>query len=136
MWWSKYDAYMCAENGVFICRICVCMCMYDIGWGAGRQVCGCSHTLTGLHECCTMGSSGDAVLYHEVSKNTQLQTHPPPPPPPYTNTQRNTQHRHSEKAQADPPCALLPVTRTCFCGFYRQLHTNMSRIATLSASEH
>lgn len=65
-------------------------------------------------------------------KYTVTDTHPPPPPPPYTNTQR----RHSEKAQADPPCVLLLVTHTCFCGFYRQLHTNMSRIATLSDSEH
>lgn len=50
--------------------------------------------------------------------------------------QQNTQQRHSEKAQADPPCMLMSVTLTCFCGFYRQLHTTMSRITTLKAPEH
>lgn len=54
----------------------------------------------------------------------------------YTNMQPNTKYRHTEKAQADPPCMLLPVTRTCFCEFYRQLHTTVSRIATLKAPEH
>lgn len=68
------------------------------------------------------------VSFQVVSKNTEVC--PPPTPPPLDKLSR------SEKAQADPPCMLLSVTLTCFCGFYRQLHTNVSRIATLKAPEH
>ncbi|XP_054892894.1 transcription regulator protein BACH2-like [Poeciliopsis prolifica] len=42
---------------------------------------------------------------------------------------KHSQNRNSEKAEGDPTCLLLAVTRTCFCGFYRQLHTVRSRIA-------
>lgn len=64
----------CVQKTVSVCRMCVHVRVWY--WpGVGQWVCGCSHPLTSLHEWCTMGSSGDAVLYHEVSKNTQLQTH-------------------------------------------------------------
>lgn len=67
--------------------------------------------------------------------------HCAPPPQhhhhPNTHPERSSLHKHSVKARrdsaADPPCALLAVTLTCFCGFYRQLQTTLSHIATTTS---
>lgn len=56
-------------------------------------------------------------------------------PPQLTSTPEHPSlHKHSAKAQwdsaADPSCVLWAVTPTCFCEFYRQLQTTVSRMAT------
>lgn len=102
-------------------------------WGVGRWFSG---SPTRLHDYMTAGLHYHVCIYgasnHVVSKNTQLTS----PRLHSADRQWNPKYSSSEKAQTDPPCRLLSVTRTCFCEFYRQLHTAVSRIATLKARGH
>lgn len=68
-----------------------------------------------LVPCVQVDMLSHAVWFPKIQRNGPTLTSPPPPP--YTQTHRQTLSAGTEKAQADTPCMLLPVTRACFCGF-------------------
>lgn len=113
------------EMGAWVQQATFRACVREHGgsWEMDRAV-GCSQPWI-LQESWAMCVSEHDVSDHVVSKNTTLC----PPTPKHPSL-----HKHSAKAQwdsaADPPCVLLAVTPTCFCGFYRQLQTTVSRMAT------
>lgn len=89
------------------------MCLYmgcALAWWCfrvGGQFWGCSHSLTGLHDCCTMRTSGHAALYHAVSKNTDWRTHIHPHLRPAQTLSKETVRKHTVTLHAC--CCLWPI---------------------------